>query len=78
MCESLIGRRQIMGERLAESAASPVRPCFTVAQSDGGDWIARDRRAGIERHFATQRAALHFVLFEFSGGGAAALLAPHP
>ena len=66
-----------MTQHLAEAAASPVKSCFTVAQSDGGDWVARNRRAGIERHFETQRAALHFVLFQFGGGRATALLTPH-
>jgi hypothetical protein len=66
-----------MAQHLAESAASPLKPCFTVARSDDGDWVARERRAGIERYFATQKAALHFVLFQFGGGRATALLAPH-
>lgn len=58
-------------------ATSVSRPCFTIAEGDAGDWIARDRRSGAERHFASRRAALHFVLFDL-GTPAAALLAPRP
>jgi hypothetical protein len=59
-------------------AVPPVsRPCFTIAESDAGDWIARERRTGAERHFASRKAALHFVLFGL-GTPAAALLAPCP
>jgi hypothetical protein len=65
-----------MAQPLVRLAAATVKPCFTVTQSDAGDWIARDRRAGIERHFASQKAALHFALFQFGDCAATALLAP--
>jgi hypothetical protein len=64
-----------MVHRSAKAAAA--RPCFTIAQSDAGDWIARERVSGAERHFASRKAALHFVLFGL-GTPAAALLAPPP
>jgi hypothetical protein len=65
-----------MAEHIAQPGPRTAKPCFTVAQSDAGDWIARDRRAGVERHFASQQAALHFVLFELGERTATALLAP--
>lgn len=64
-----------MANPLARSAAATRRPCFTIAESAAGDWVARERRSGAERHFASQQAALHFVLFGL-GRPAAALLAP--
>ena len=51
-----------MANPLAKAAAAAPRPCFTIAPGDAGDWIARDRRGGAERHFASRKAALHFVL----------------
>jgi hypothetical protein len=58
--------------------AEPPTPkaCFSVAQNDTGDWIARERRSAIVRVFSTQKAAVHFALFEFSNRSAAALLTP--
>jgi hypothetical protein len=59
--------------RFAKTTAA--RPCFTIAMGDAGDWIARERTSGAERHFASRQAALHFALFGV-GAPAAALLAP--
>jgi hypothetical protein len=64
-----------MANPLAKGAAAPPRPCFTIAECAAGDWVARERPSGAERHFASQRAALHFVLFDL-GRPAAALLTP--
>ena len=66
-----------MATPLAKAVAAMPRPCFTIMAGDAGDWIARERRSGAERHFASQKAALHFVLFDL-GTPAAALLAPPP
>jgi hypothetical protein len=63
-----------MAEQTAEASSS--RPCFTITQSDAGDWIARERRSGTEHHFASQKAALHFALFEVGKRAAAALVTP--
>ena len=62
-----------MPEFLA-AATSRAKPCFTIVPNEAGQWIARERLSGIERCFATQRAALHFVLFDL--GAKAALVAP--
>ena len=67
-----------MAEPLAKTAPPPRKPCFAIAQSDAGDWIARERRSGIERRFPSQQAALHFVLFDCRASAAAALLTPRP
>lgn len=65
-----------MAEPRAKTAPPPRKPCFAIAQSDAGDWIARERRSGVERRFPSQKAALHFVLFDCRAQGAAALLTP--
>jgi hypothetical protein len=67
-----------MAEPLAKTAAPPRKPCFAIAQSDAGDWVARECRGGVERRFPTQKAALHFVLFDRRAHAAAALLTPRP
>ena len=64
-----------MAEILAVLAPPAPHRGFTVARSDAGDWIARERQSGLERRFASRRAALHFALVE---RGACALLAPSP
>ena len=56
-------------------AASPAA-CFTIAQDDAGDWIARERQGAIVRVFPTQKAAVHFALFELGDRPATALLTP--
>jgi hypothetical protein len=53
-----------MAELLAKAAPPAPKPCFTVDQNEAGDWIARERQGAIMRVFATQKAAIHFVLFE--------------
>ena len=52
-----------MAELLAKAAPPAPKPCFTVAQNESGDWIARERQGAITRVFATQKAAVHFGLF---------------
>lgn len=54
------------------------RAALVIAQAPDGRWCVRDRREGFERSFATQRAALHFALFEWGGspGAGAALVIP--
>ena len=65
-----------MAEPLAKTAPPAPKPCFTVAQNNAGDWIARERRGAIVRVFPTQKAAVHFALFELGDRPAAALLTP--
>lgn len=65
-----------MAKPLATTAQPPRKPCFAIAQSDAGDWIARERRSGVERHFPSQQAALHFALFDRGLRASAALLTP--
>jgi hypothetical protein len=65
-----------MAELLAKAAPPAPKPCFTVAQNEAGDWIARERQGAIMRVFPTQKAAVHFVLFELGDGAAGALLTP--
>jgi hypothetical protein len=48
----------------------------TIQETDGGEWIARERRGGIERRFPSRKAALHFALFERGERAATALLTP--
>lgn len=48
-----------------KSAATPAAGrSLVVAQAPDGRWMVRDRRRGLEVPFATQRAALHFALFD--------------
>lgn len=63
-----------MAQPFAHTAAPA--PCFTIAEDDAGGWIARERRSGLERRFPSQRAALHFVLFDLDAAKATALLTP--
>jgi hypothetical protein len=65
-----------MADPIAKAAPPALKPCFTVAQNDAGDWIARERRGEIVRVFPTQKAALHFALFELGNRPASALLTP--
>jgi hypothetical protein len=65
-----------MAEPLAKAVLPAPKPCFTVAQNDAGDWIVRERRGAIVRVFPTQKAAVHFALFELGDRPAAALLTP--
>jgi hypothetical protein len=65
-----------MADPIAKAAPAARKPCFTVAQNDAGDWVARERRGTIVRAFPTQKAALHFALFELGNRPAAALLTP--
>lgn len=65
-----------MAEPLANTAPPRRKPCFTITRSDAGDWIARERRSGVERLFPSQQAALHFALFDCRTPAAAALLTP--
>lgn len=69
------------GSRKEHRTIAPQRcgGCSVVIPPAGaGLWLVRDRRHGVERAFATQRAALRFALFgEVSGAPTgAALLAP--
>lgn len=54
------------------------RAALVISQTPDGLWSVCDRRKGFERSFATQRAALHFALFEWGGslGAGAALVIP--
>lgn len=54
------------------------RAALVISQTPDGLWSVCDRRKGFERSFATQRAALHFALFERVGslGAGAALVIP--
>ena len=65
-----------MAEPLAKAAPPAPTPCFTVAQNDAGDWVARERHGAIMRVFPTQKAAVHFALFELGNRPATALLTP--
>ncbi len=52
------------------------RLSFSITRNDAGNWVARERPGGLEWRFASQRAALHFVLFEFNARSTTALLTP--
>ena len=65
-----------MAEPIAKTAPPASKPCFTVAQNEAGDWIARERQGAIVRVFPTQKAAVHFALFELGNRPATALLTP--
>jgi hypothetical protein len=65
-----------MAELLAKVAPKASNRCFTVTQNDAGDWIVRERRGAIVRVSPTQKAAVHFALFELGNRPAAALLTP--
>jgi hypothetical protein len=64
--------------RRPETPVPTRRRALVVSQAPDGRWWVRDRRQGLERSFATQRAALRFALFEWSGRSAvsAALVVP--
>ncbi len=49
---------------------------FSLRQTHAGDWIARERNGAVERSFPSQKAAVHFVLFELGARAPAALLTP--
>jgi hypothetical protein len=61
-----------MAELLAKAAPPAPKPCFTVAQNEAGDWIARERQGAIMRVFASQKAAVH------SCGSSSATALPAP
>jgi hypothetical protein len=63
----------IMARQILE-ASSPR--AFVVEQSSAGDWIVSERRSGPQGSFASQQAAIHFVLFEFGAHKASVLLMP--
>lgn len=65
-----------MAHSFAAPAPAAPKRSFIVSRSEAGEWIARERLGGIERRFASQKAALHFVLFELGERCASALLAP--
>lgn len=56
----------LSGKRPAACVAG-YNAALIVAPTPDGHWLVRDRRRGLERRFATQRAALHFALFEIGG-----------
>ncbi len=58
-------------------AAAPLRRCISISETSGGQWLVRQLGAD-DRHFASQQAAVHFVLFELRQGPASALLTPAP
>jgi hypothetical protein len=65
-----------MAEMLAAALrAAPLRR-FTILETDSGRWIARERSGAVERSFPSQKAVVHFVLFELGAGAPAALLTP--
>ena len=55
--------------------AAPVRRCISISETAAGQWRVRQRGAD-DRHFPSQQAAVHFVLFELGQGPASALLTP--
>ena len=55
-------------------ASSPR--AFVVEQSSAGDWVVSERRSGPQGSFASQQAAIHFVLFELDAHKASVLLMP--
>ena len=55
--------------------AAPARRCISISETAAGDWLVRQRGAD-DRHFVSQQAAVHFVLFELGHGPATALLTP--
>jgi hypothetical protein len=65
-----------MAELLAKATPPAPKPCFTVAQNEAGDWIARERQGAIMRVCPTRKAAVHLVLFELGDRAASALLTP--
>ena len=65
-----------MAEPLAKAEPPAPKPCFTISQNDAGDWFAHERCGAIARVFPTQRAAVHFALFEVGDRPATALLTP--
>jgi hypothetical protein len=64
----------IMAKSLA--AAPTAHRCFSVLHTESSDWIVRERRGAVERSFPSQKAAVHFVLFELGAYAPAALLTP--
>lgn len=71
----------IMSNSLAtpcpQAPAPAARRCISISETPAGDWLVRQRGAD-DRHFPTQQAAVHFVLFELGQGPASALLTPPP
>ena len=61
---------------LGKAGAPAANPCFTIAQNDAGDWIARRCDGSVACVFPTQKEAIHFVLFARGDQRAAALLLP--
>ena len=50
--------------------------CLSVLHTVSGEWIVRERGDAVGRSFPSQKAAVHFVLFERGAGALAALLTP--
>lgn len=63
------------GTFAAALRAAPHRR-FTILETDSGAWVARERSGAVERRFSSQKAAVHFVLFELGAQAPAALLTP--
>lgn len=54
-----------MAENKPIPAAAPLRRNWVVIPPTGAEqWILRDSKHGTEWHFATQREALRFALFQ--------------
>ena len=64
-----------MAKSLGAARATTHR-CFVARHTESGRWIARERSGAVERSFPSQKAAVHFVLFELGAGAPAALLTP--
>ncbi len=65
-----------MAEAFAKAEPAAPRSCFIVTRNDAGDWIASEQHGAIVRVFPTQKAAVHFVLFELGNRPATALPTP--
>ncbi|MGO8920626.1 MAG: hypothetical protein ACLQJR_32435 [Stellaceae bacterium] len=63
-----------IAKRISASAAAPR--CFAVSETADGQWLARERHGAVARVFPTQKAAIHFALFEIGNRPASALLTP--
>jgi hypothetical protein len=60
-----------------QSAGSPKAPRgFAVSETEDGRWLVRERHGAVARLFPTQKAAIHFALFELGNCTATALLTP--
>jgi hypothetical protein len=61
---------------MAQSSVKRSARSFAVSETADGTWVARERHGAVARLFPTQKAAIHFALFEFGSCPATALLTP--